>query len=66
MDEEAFVQKYRGRFLLFLTEAWSCRSRPPSELGMLLDGHQKQLEALLKDIHKRHIAKEPLAQKGTK
>ena len=59
MTEDEFFSKYRGRFLLFLTEAWACRARPPTELGMLLDGHTRQLEALLRDIHKKHVAKEP-------
>lgn len=56
MNEDEFIRKYRGRFLLFLTEAWSCRKMAPSDLGLLVDAHSLTIEALLRDIHKKHIA----------
>ncbi len=56
MNEEEFLQKYRGRFLLFLTEAWACRTHKPSELGLLLDHHSRQLEGLLRNIYANHVA----------
>lgn len=58
MTEDEFLNKYRGRFLLFITEAWACRSRPPSELGLTLELHHRQLEVLLKDIFRKHVVRE--------
>jgi vacuolar-type H+-ATPase catalytic subunit A/Vma1 len=39
MTKEESWNKWRGRFLLFMTEAWACRKAEPSTLGLLADNH---------------------------
>lgn len=51
MSRNEFIQKYRGRMLLFLTEAWAARKAEPSSLGLLLDDHARQLKGLLEEMH---------------
>ena len=51
MTREEFMQKYRGRFLLFLTEAWAVRKEAPSSLGLVMDGHAQELRRLLAEIY---------------
>ncbi len=57
MTRDEFITRYRPRLLLFLTEAWACRTKQPSELGLLVDGHARQIELILDDIFKRCIEK---------
>lgn len=51
MTREQFTAKWRGRMLLFLTEAWAARKEKPSELGQLLDQHAQQLKEVLHGMY---------------
>lgn len=42
-----FRRRFKGRHLLFLTEAWSIRKLPPSEAGQYMDGHSISLDVLM-------------------
>ena len=44
MTQEQFIAKFRGRMLLFVSEAWAIRKENTTSLGMLMDGHN--IEAL--------------------
>jgi hypothetical protein len=48
---EEFIDKVRGQFLLFLTEAWAVRNEPPSKLGMTMDRHHAKLRHLLDRVY---------------
>ncbi len=50
MTKEEFKSKFRGRHLLFLTDAWACRKAGPAELGLLMDLHAIQLKQLLDEM----------------
>jgi hypothetical protein len=51
VTREEFHARFRGRLLLYLTEAWAVRRSPPSELGSLMDAHVVQLKALLNEMY---------------
>jgi hypothetical protein len=51
MTRDQFHEKYRGRMLLFLTEAWAARAAQPSSLGSLIDFHALQLKRLLGEMY---------------
>lgn len=59
MTRDEFFQKYRGRMLLYLTEAWAARKEAPSDLGFLLDKHTRGLRQLLDDIYDDFHPKQP-------
>ncbi len=48
---EEFQAQFRGRHLLFLTEAWSVRRESPSAMGLMMDAHALQLKKLLKEMY---------------
>lgn len=50
MTREEFNLKFRGRMLVFLTEAWACRKHAPTELGRLMDEHAVALRQLLGEM----------------
>jgi len=50
VTKDEYIVKYRGRFLLFLAEAWACRKESPSSMGMVMDNHAMQLRHLLTEI----------------
>lgn len=50
LTREEFNQRFRGRMLLFLAEAWSSRKAAPSELGILMDSHAVSLRQLLGEM----------------
>src|SRR5436853_5241165 len=49
--QEDFEQKFRGRMLVLLTEAWSCRKLPPTAVGLLLDDHFRRCKGLLEEMY---------------
>lgn len=51
MTKDEFARKFRGRMLLFLTEAWACRKDAPSALGMTLDQHTLSLRGLMDEMY---------------
>ncbi len=56
MTKEESWNRWRGRFLLFMTEAWACRKAEPSALGLLCDQHlvtaQRLHDAIFETITK--------------
>lgn len=50
MNKDDFVAKFRGRLLLFITEAWAVRKESPQSLGLLMDDHARQLKMLLNEM----------------
>lgn len=60
LNREEFAARFRGRMLVFLTEAWSSRKASPSELGFLMDAHAITLRQLLGDMWEA-MAPEPPA-----
>lgn len=51
LSREDYIKEFRGRFLLFLTEAWACRNSPPTSLGKLVDEHNVALRKLLNETY---------------
>lgn len=51
MTRDEFIEKYRGRLLLLLTEAWSCRKAQASDLGLLIDTHAFHIKDTLNAIY---------------
>lgn len=58
MTKDEFILRFRGRHLLFLTEAWSSRRETPSELGMLMDQHALELKRLLSEMYDALVPQE--------
>jgi hypothetical protein len=58
MTRDEFNRRFQGRMLLHLTEAWSVRKLPPSDLGMFMDDHARQLRQLLGEMYDA-LAPEP-------
>lgn len=52
MTRQEFVEKYRGRLLVHLAEAWAVRRESPSQIGLIIDGHHRQIKELLADIYR--------------
>lgn len=50
-SREDYRQKFRGRFLLFLTEAWAVRKEAPSALGLTMDAHALALKQLMDEVY---------------
>ena len=51
LTRDQFNAKFQGRMLVFLTEAWTARKATPSELGLLMDNHARQLRLLLGEMY---------------
>ena len=51
MTESEFIQKFRGRMLMFLMEAWAVRKVIPSDLGMVADQHALEVKRLLSEMY---------------
>ena len=51
MTYEEFEDKFRGRMLVFHAEAWALRKQAPSDLGMMIDGHHRELKLLLREMY---------------
>ena len=51
MTRDEFFTKFRGRMLVFLTEAWACRKESPSAMGLLMDQHRYELQRLMGEIY---------------
>ncbi len=51
MSKDEFIARFRGRLLLFLTEAWAARKESPSSLGLLLDAHALECKRMLSEMH---------------
>lgn len=51
MTKDEFTARFRGRLLLFLAEAWSCRKLDPSALGLLMDQHALELKRLMSEMY---------------
>ncbi len=51
MTRDEFHRRFQGRMLVLLTEAWACRKSQPSELGMLMDNHARQLRELRNEMY---------------
>ncbi len=49
ISREEFIARFRGRLLLFLTEAWAARKTAPSDLGRLLDEHHLECRKMLNE-----------------
>jgi hypothetical protein len=48
---EDFEAQFRGRMLLFVTEAWAIRQEKPSALGQALEEHHLQARRLLREVY---------------
>ncbi len=50
MTRPEFIERFRGRMLLYMTEAWAVRHNPPSELGTKVDAHFHDLGKMLGEM----------------
>lgn len=51
MTREEFTNKFRGRMLLLMTEAWAVRKESPSALGIVMDAHAVEIKRLLMEMY---------------
>lgn len=51
ITREEFQLRFRGRMLVFLTEAWAVRQLQPSQLGLVMDKHARELRGLLNEVY---------------
>ena len=51
MSKDEFISRFRGKLLLFMTEAWACRKEDPSALGLLIDRHNLDLKRLAGEMY---------------
>lgn len=63
MTQEEFENKFRGRMLLFVTEAWTIRDKKPSELGLILETHHVRAMEMLRQMYAT-LRPAPQQQKG--
>ena len=57
MTQEQFIAKFRGRMLLFVSEAWAIRKENTTSLGMLMDGHNIEALRLMNEMYESLTAK---------
>lgn len=62
MTQDEFENKFRGRMLLFVVEAWTVRDKKPSELGLILEGHNVRAMELMRQMYNVLAPKEPQRQ----
>lgn len=51
LTREEFILRFRGRLLVFMSEAWAVRRENPSALGLVLDKHSMDAKELLAEIY---------------
>lgn len=51
MTEQEFVAKFRGRFMLFVADAWSIRREKLADQGMAFDQHCLRAKELMREMY---------------
>lgn len=57
MTKEEFIQRFRGRMLLFVSEAWAIRRVVSSEAASVMDAHHLEMRRLLDEMYDAMVEK---------